>query len=200
MGLVEKVFGSKSKLKLLRVFYDNPKREFCLDDLRRILKCSVGTIYPSLSTLADLRVIIARKAGRSTFYKLNFKNPIVKKMVEIFDSEAQFLINMAKEFVERIDKNQIISVILFGSVIRGEATERSDIDLLIVYDKDRETVEKNVSELSDKFLEKDIIVSPIFLSKEEVLDMIKKYNSFVLRIQEEGKVVFGKSLKEIEHD
>jgi predicted nucleotidyltransferase len=197
--LVEKVLGSKSKINLLKLFYDFPRREFCLDDLSRNLKCSTGTIYPALTDLVSLRVILAIKAGRSTFYRLNYKNPLIKKLIEIFDAERQFLMQIARNFTKKLDKTNITSVIIFGSVARGEATTMSDIDLLIIFEKNHKIVEKKVSKLTDKYLEQDVNISPIFFSKKEIKKMIKRYDSFALRVQEEGKVLFGKSLKEIEN-
>ncbi len=192
--LIENVLGSKSKIKILRVFYDSPDREFCLDDLIRIMKRSPGTIYPSLSDLARLRVILSRKAGRSTLYKLNSRNPIVKKIVEIFSAEEDSLLDAARDFAKNVDKTDIVSITLFGSVARGEATERSDVDVLVIYDKNPDAVRKNVNKLIDEYLERDINIVPVFYSKREVKKMRKEYNSFILGIEDEGRVLFGKSL------
>jgi len=41
------------------------------------------------------------------------------------------------EFVESLDYPEIEKVILFGSVARGEDTEDSDVDLLIISSKKR---------------------------------------------------------------
>ncbi|WP_407422873.1 nucleotidyltransferase domain-containing protein [Methanobrevibacter sp.] len=41
---------------------------------------------------------------------------------------------MAHEFANAINSDKIVRIILFGSVARGEDTEYSDIDILIVSD------------------------------------------------------------------
>ncbi|MDI6888382.1 MAG: nucleotidyltransferase domain-containing protein [Methanocellales archaeon] len=192
--LIENVLGSKSKIKLLRVFYDSPDREFCLDDLIRIMGHSPGTIYPSLSDLVRLRIILSRKAGRSTLYRINRRNPIVKKIVEIFSAEEGALLDAAMDFAKNVDKTDIVSIILFGSVARGEATGRSDVDVLIIYDKNPGIVKKNVNKLIDGYLEQDINIVPVFYSKREVEKMKKECNSFILGVEDEGRVLFGKSL------
>ncbi len=195
MGIIENAFASKTKVRLLRIFYEYPEREFALSDLTKIFKTSTGTIYPALVGLIEKRIILSRKAGRSTFYKLNYKNLLVRKLIEIFESEKKILLNKSNEFARKIDKKNITSIILFGSIARGEPTESSDIDLLIVYKKNYIAVKKNIDKLSEKFLEEDILISPIILSESEVRNMIKKYDSFILRVQEEGKVLFGKHLE-----
>lgn len=197
--LVEKILGSKSKIRLLRIFYDNPKREFTLYELKKTFKLSTGTINPVLKSLVNSRALLSRRVGKSILYQLNSKNLIIKKILEIFDSERWLLLGKAKEFVRKLEKTDILSIVLFGSVATGKATELSDIDLVIVYKNKHEFVKNNVEKTSEKFLDEEILISPIILSKREVGDMLKRYDSFILRVQNEGKVMYGKALGEIVH-
>jgi len=197
--LVEKILGSKSKIRLLRIFYDNPKREFTLYELKKTFKLSTGTINPVLKSLVNSRALLSRRVGKSILYQLNSKNLIIKKILEIFDSERWLLLGKAKEFVRKLEKTDILSIVLFGSVATGKATELSDIDLVIVYKNKLELVKNNVEKTSEKFLDEEILISPIILSKREVGDMLKRYDSFILRVQNEGKVMYGKALGEIVH-
>jgi len=197
--LVEKILGSKSKIRLLRIFYDNPKREFTLYELKKTFKLSTGTINPVLKSLVNSRALLSRRVGKSILYQLNSKNLIVKKILEIFDSERWLLLEKAKEFVRNLEKTDVLSIALFGSVATGKATELSDIDLLIVYKNKHEVVKNNVEKTSEKFLDEEVLISPIILSKREVWGMLKRYDSFILRVQNEGKVLYGKPLEEIAH-
>ena len=43
-------------------------------------------------------------------------------------------IEIAREFAEAINSDKIFKIILFGSVVREEDTEDSDIDILVVSD------------------------------------------------------------------
>jgi len=197
--LVEKILGSKSKIRLLRIFYDNPKREFTLYELKKTFKLSTGTINPVLKSLVNSRALLSRRVGKSILYQLNSKNLIIKKILEIFDSERWLLLGKAKEFVRKLEKTDILSIVLFGSVATGKVTELSDIDLVVVYKNKHELVKNNVEKTSEKFLDEEILISPIILSKREVGDMLKRYDSFILRVQNEGKVMYGKALGEIVH-
>ena len=41
-------------------------------------------------------------------------------------------VEIAKEFAKKIKSEKILKIILFGSVARGDDTEDSDIDILII--------------------------------------------------------------------
>ena len=59
---------------------------------------------------------------------------------------------IAHEFADAIRTDDIIKIILFGSVARGDDTEESDIDILIV------TV--NSDELTDEIIRQETIHIP----------------------------------------
>ena len=193
--LVEKVFGSKAKLALLRVFNQNPQNEFALGDLQKIMNRSTGTIYPALEELIKARIVLSRKAGRSNLYKLNFQNKLVSKMNEIFKAEETLLIDAANQFAKQLNKQGIISITLFGSVAKNKATSESDVDILII--SNHKSIKQGVDKLVDKFLEQDIIISPMIYSVKEIQKMKKEFNSFIISVEEEGKVLYGKNLKKI---
>jgi len=199
MGLVEKVLGSKAKVKLLRLFHENPRVEFTLYEIKRIFKLSPGTINPVLKSLASDRLLLSKRVGKSIIYELNSSNLLVKKLLEIYDYEKRLLYEKTKEFIRKLNKADIASIILFGSVATGKTTETSDIDLLIIYEKSQDVVKKNVDRLADKFLDEDIYISPITLSKNEIRSMFKEFNSFILRVEKEGKLLYGKPLEKMKN-
>ncbi len=197
MSLIERVLSSKSRVKLLRLFHENPKVEFTLYELKKIFKLSPGTMNPVLKSLAEDRILLSKRVGKSIVYELNSSNLLVKKLLEIFDYEKLLLYKKAEEFVKKLNKTNVISIILFGSVATGKTTELSDIDLLIVYEKNQAYVKKSADDLSDKLLDEDIYVSPLILSKAEIKSMFKGFNSFILRVGQEGKLLYGKSLERL---
>ncbi len=75
-------------------------------------------------------------------------------------------VEIAREFAEAIQSEDIVKIILFGSVARGDDTEDSDIDILIVTtNSDRLSDEIN-SLTTDIILEKDEFISPHVMSEE----------------------------------
>jgi predicted nucleotidyltransferase len=197
--LIEKILGSKSKIKVLRLFHENARREFTLYELGKEFGLSAGTMSPVLKSLSDSRALLSRRVGNSVVYQLNPRNLIVKKTLEIFDSERKMLSEKAEEFARKLGKPGILSIILFGSVATGKSTESSDIDIMVVHEGGRAGVEGRVNGLAEEFLDEEVLISPVVLSKKEAAGMLKRYDSFILRVQEEGRVLYGKPLGRMAH-
>lgn len=81
-------------------------------------------------------------------------------------------------------------VILYGSVARGEATEHSDIDLLVVAPTTEKFYLRMASALGlVRDLSRGLALSPIVLTPEEFEQHLKSHNAFVEEINREGIVL-----------
>ena len=184
--------GKKSKVKILRLLIRDDDREYCLDDIAKSTGMSCGTIYPSLNELLETRIILQRKAGRSLLYKINKNHTMFNKIKELIDLEKNSLLSIAKEFVSTLTKDTISAIVLFGSVARGEITEKSDIDLLVIYKNER--AKKQVRALGDKILDNyDIHIVPLFLTQKEIEERIKRFDNFIITVMNEGQLLFGEA-------
>ena len=184
--------GRKSKVKILRLFMSSDDREYCLDDIAKSTGMSCGTIYPSLNELLETRIIIQRKAGRSILYKINKNHTLFNKIKELIDLEKKSLMNVAKAFVHRLSKDDIVAVVLFGSVARGEFTEKSDVDILVVYKDERikDEIRNLVDNIADSY---DVHVVPVFLTQKEIKERIKQFDNFIITVIDEGRLLYGEA-------
>jgi len=189
--VLEKIIGKKSKIKILRLFMNND-REYYLDEIAKSTGMSCGTIYPSLNELLETRIITQRKVGRSLLYTLNKNHILFHKIKELIDIEKKSLPTIAKEFASSLSKDNIIAIVLFGSVAREEFTEKSDIDVLVVSKNDR--TKENIGSLVDKLLDiYDVHVVPIFLTEKDIQERIKKFDNFIITIINEGRLLYGEA-------
>ncbi|MFH0815421.1 MAG: helix-turn-helix domain-containing protein [Methanobacteriota archaeon] len=185
--MLERILGSKAKIRLLRAIAGNPRREFSIEDLARETGMSYGTAHPALAGLVDARIVLARKAGRSRQYKANGNHILYPQIKSLLDRESAAFMDLAKEFAGRIEGAE--SVILFGSAARGEKVI-GDLDVLIVHRRGRPP--RNVGRAVDDMLEKyDVVVSPIALTIDDVEARIERLDDFILRVMDEGKIVRG---------
>lgn len=95
---------------------------------------------------------------------------------------------IAREFVEDISSDNIVQTILFGSVARGDDTNESDIDILIIIRSDNRQVEDMIDKMVvDFILEKEEVISPHVMT-EDHFNKTKDY-SFLKTVMAEGMVI-----------
>lgn len=98
-----------------------------------------------------------------------------------------------KQFIEKVKtkyNHQIEKIILFGSYARGEAKEESDIDVLIIINKENHKARSEIIGLAfDILLETWEYISPKVISKKDYKRLIKMQSSFIENISNEGIIV-----------
>ena len=106
------------------------------------------------------------------------------------DAMAALIDRMVRMIVDEVDPEQVI---LFGSRARGDATENSDVDLLVVEtgpfgaDRNRLTEEASLYRaLAGLGVRKDILI----YSRDEVEYWRDSLNNVVARALREGKVLY----------
>lgn len=93
-------------------------------------------------------------------------------------------LEIAREFAEAIKSDDIKLIMLFGSVARGDDTEESDIDILIV-SPIADIIKPEIHRMAiDVILEKDEVISPRLMS-EEHFNKTKDY-PFLTNVLKEG--------------
>jgi len=189
--MLEKILSSKAKVRILREMIEKD-REYTFEDITKAINMSFGTVHPILKNLVDSRILIIRKTGRSKLYKINERHILYNELKKMFKAEKENFVEIAKKFVRSLNKRNIKNIILFGSVARGEPTEKSDIDILVIYKNNEILVKDNVSKLSQEFLNKyDVEIVPTYLSVKEAKNRKRKFDRFIMNVLNEGKVLFG---------
>ena len=91
---------------------------------------------------------------------------------------------IAHEFAKTINSDKIIKIILFGSVARGDDTEESDIDILIVSNY-RENIEDVIAEeVAWIMYDKNELISTHIMSEDRFINT--QHFSFLSNVLSEG--------------
>ena len=94
---------------------------------------------------------------------------------------------IAREFAEAINSDKIFRIILFVSVARGDDTEYSDIDILIISDYRSEIWEDIADMIGEIVLEKQELISAHIMTTER-FNTTQDY-SFLSNVLAEGEVL-----------
>jgi predicted nucleotidyltransferase len=189
----ESIFGTGSKIRVLRLLVKYPEREFTEREIADEIKMSPNTVNLALKELRNTNILVYRKIGRAQAYKCNTKSALYVSAKKLFESELE----IKNHLIETIKKylNKSISCIMFGSFVKGTESYSSDLDLLVITDKKdimEPRVEKLRTEISEKF---GTALSPLILTTKELLAQWNK--EYIKRIVKEGILICGKKLEEI---
>jgi len=84
--------------------------------------------------------------------------------------------------------NKIKQIILFGSLARGEATEESDIDVLIVGNV---TLDELIDISFPLLLKYGVYISPHVITARHLSYLEKEGYGFIKNVKKEGKIIYA---------
>ena len=199
--MIENILGSLTKIRILRLFFEYPNRSFTTDE---ILKNSfVGRGYGGrcIKQFIGMSILKMKKVGKEKRYNLNKENRFYDALRQFFDIEKSKYPTFS--YVHRSiigDLTQSLTeetIIVFGSVAAGTSTPESDIDMLVVTDRES-FVKKHTKKVQEKY---KIKIQPIILSLEKLRTLIQEKSRLIKNIAKEKVFICGNQevLKMIEN-
>jgi len=166
--LVEMLLGSKVKVKVLRTLERYREKEFTIRELAKFLGVSHTGIRKVVDELEKTNALRVRTVGRSCAFRLNMNSYAANIVGRTFEMESRALSELKDAIREKLKSRFVTSAALYGSVVEGKETSRSDIDLLIITNQ-REKVEEIVAELQNDVTERfGNSISAYYISEEDL--------------------------------
>jgi len=141
---IAKIFKSKTRKELFRLYFTNPDNEYYLRELERLLDIPVSMIRNELMNLEGDGIFISRKKGNSIYYSLDKTYPLfdeIKSIVfktlmmpekKLEPGKKEKLILLAKKCARLLkSRYKVKKVFLIGSLVKGPFHKKSDIDLVV---------------------------------------------------------------------
>lgn len=126
------MFEEHAGTRVIRVFLDNPGKEVHVREVANLSKVSPGSAKKYLDILYKENLLLRRKQANLLLYRGNLENPAFRQM-KIAHSTHKLLRCGLVDFL--VSELSPASVILFGSVARGEDDKDSDVDLFVLAKK-----------------------------------------------------------------
>jgi len=151
--MVEQLFGSKTRVKLLQLFYSNPNRSFFVREITRKIDEQINSVRRELSNLLNVGIIVSENTDNKLYYEVNQKYEFYEPLQTIFGnaSTKKAKPSASKDNAAPEDEYKALGkvelVIYTGQFTRDE---RAGIDLLIVGNANMNALQKFITELEAK--------------------------------------------------
>ena len=131
---LEKLFGSKTRTKLLSLFFGNPERSFYVREMTRVIEEQINSVRRELLNLEGIGIIKNETYDNKVYYSANNKHPYARPLTMLFSTRTDVVVDVAvkpnvwEEYVRSI-KNYLDCLIVTNRLPGQEG-----VDLLIVGD------------------------------------------------------------------
>ena len=159
---IEKLFGSKTRAKLLQLFFSNPEKSFYVREMTRVIDEQINSVRRELLNLENIGIIKSDTFDNKIYYSANAKHPFTRPLIDIFSkkiSSAQgqdVSVSTWEEYIRPVQNY------LNGLIVINRLPGQDGLDLLII-GNDRTKKLTRWAELIEKKLGKPInyvIMSP----------------------------------------
>lgn len=177
-----KLKKSKTREKILRLFFSDITKKYYLRELERILGISVGNIRREVLSLEKSSILSKKKEGNQIYYYVNKNSPIFEEFKKIV-SKTIGIEALIKESLENI--RGITAAFIFGSYAKEREDQFSDIDLMIIGNPDENVLILKISK-SEEELAREINYS--IFSEKDIKEELRKKNVFLENVMENPKI------------
>lgn len=143
--MIEQLFGSKTRVKLLQLFLANPGRSFYVRELTRKIDEQINSVRRELANLQGIGIIRSDSVNNKLYYEVNQGYKHFKALQSIFSVELpQQDISTASQgdLLKRLQAVGSFDIVITTGILIGY--EGADIDLVLVGSSNKQKLEKLV--------------------------------------------------------
>lgn len=161
--MVEQLFGSKTRVKLLQLFYSNPNRSFYVREITRKIDEQINSVRRELSNLLSVGIITSDTTNNKLYYEVNQKYEFYDPLQQIFGGGVKPKAAKKVVSVDGVEQEQAVDEATANSdlkavghidlaVYTGQFTrdETSGVDLFIVGEVNPNAMQKYVDQLEQR--------------------------------------------------
>lgn len=180
--MLKTILGSKTRINILKLFVFNPKREYYVREIERLIKTSFDLVRRELIHLESIGLLKSRVSGKQKYYTLNTEHmlfPEFKSMILKTAGIGDIIQGAIK------NRNDILVAFIYGSYAKNVENSESDIDLFVIGDISSTDLQASVSEVESQTKRE---INPTVYSSKELKEKYKSKNHFVLSVVKEPKI------------
>ena len=176
--MIDSLFGSKTRIKLLNLFLNNPGRAFYVREITRDIEEQINSVRRELANLLGIGIIKGDTVDNKLYYEVNVSYQFYEPLKMMFSNEQAVASDTkvsVKAWAKKLSALGDVKLAIFaGKLVHGSD---SDIDVLIAGDDISSIKFKNLM----KSLERENGVSLTYTSMN--------YNDFYYRMSVKDRFI-----------
>lgn len=149
--MIDALFGSKTRVKLLHLFLNNPGRAFYVREITRKIDEQINSVRRELANMLSIGIIKSETSNNRLYYEINQDYPHFAPLHQIFaDSGVSDAVGVAdaNDWAKRLKPlGDVRAMVFAGKLVHGST---SDVDVLIAGTVNKTQVKKFMKELEEE--------------------------------------------------
>lgn len=181
--MLERLFISKVRVKILRQYLLNTEKEFHIRALVRILNEEINAIRRELKNLEAFGLLKSKKQTNKIVYSLNTNSPFLYELKSMIMKDTEELRLMAKTLG---NIKNIELVLITQAYMTKKYSDENDIDVLIIGSPDINKLTKEMNGV-EKQIGRELKMA--VLTREDYEFRKKRREKFILDVLDREKIV-----------
>lgn len=174
--------------------------ELTMRTVAQLAGVSVNRAVSVLNHLVALGLVERREAGSAALVRLARDNEAAKAVILLGDLRSRVIDRLRSQ--AKTIRPAPVSLVIFGSLIRGEARSSSDVDVLAVRDRDVAEDDQLWLETLGQWVARAarIVGNPVNLltvGEDEIPNLLRRRQSVWSEIVQDGLVLLGSELPDL---
>lgn len=152
---MEQLFGSKTRVKLLNLFFKNPNRSYYVREITRKIDEQINSVRRELANMLSIGIVTSENRNNRLYYEVNQKYEHYDALKALFaegkikvSKEASATTKAEGDMVQTIKGLGAVDVLIYmGSFTQDTMT---GIDVLVVGDVNKTQVHNFIADLEDE--------------------------------------------------
>lgn len=131
---LEKLFGSKTRTKLLGLFFGNTDKSYYVREITRVIDEQINSVRRELLNLDSVGIVKNETYDNKVYYSANMKHPYARPLMELFSARVG---GVREKDVKKSGWEEYIRPVrnyLRALVVTNRLPGQEGIDLLIIGD------------------------------------------------------------------
>lgn len=166
--MLEQLFGSRTRDKVLKLFLENPNKQYFVREITREINERIHSVRRELENLTRFGLLSFRKVDQKLFYLVNKDFVLFEELYALIKKSSVLIEKIIQEKLKRLDGIRYVA--LTGRFVDDETMPT---DVLMVGKVNKESLMKFIKEL-EKIYQKEVrytfLTSREFNIRKELTD------------------------------